>query len=142
MTPTTTINPYLQFNGDCEAAFNFYRAAFGGDFQSLSRYSDVPGDEMPVSESDKERIMHVSLPIGDNAVLMGSDTPAERGATFGSNVTVAINPKSEQEADRLFAALSAGGSVSMPMARTFWNAYFGMFTDKFGVYWMINYTLE
>lgn len=141
----TTISAYVNFDGNCEEAFNFYREAIGGEFSYLGRFSEMPSDpEQPMSESDANKIMHISLPIG-NTVLMGSDrNEAFDSPTFipGNNFSLSLTPDSKEESDRLYAALSEGGNASMPMADTFWNAYFGMLVDKFGVQWMINYEAE
>jgi PhnB protein len=135
----TAINPYLTFDGNCEEAFNFYKSVFGGDFPYIGRYSDMPSDA-PKNESESNKIMHVSLPIGEGTILMGSDQPQEFGKVIpGNNFAISINAMSEQEATRLFNALSEGGKVTMPMNKTFWGAFFGMFTDKFGINWMVNY---
>lgn len=135
-----TVNPYLNFLGNTEEAFNFYRSVFGGEFTSLQRFKDTPhGGEM--SDVDKEKIMHINLPIGKNIVLMGTDALESMGhtLTFGTNFSLCISPASETEANTFFAALGAGGQVSMPLEKMFWGAYFGMLTDKFGVQWMVNY---
>ena len=133
------INPYLNFSGNCEEAFNFYRSVFGGEFLTLMRFKDVPA-EVQMAQSEGEKIMHVSLPIGQGTVLMGSDRPAAMGPTTnGNNYYISISPESEAEATRLFNGLSAGGQVTMPLEKAFWGAYFGMCTDKFGIQWMVNY---
>ena len=137
-----SINPYLIFNGNCEEAFLFYQSVFGGEFPYIGRFNDMPpADGNPVlSEEDGNRIMHVTLPISDGYVLMGSDSNSASGeVAFGENVSLSINAKSKEEADKLFNGLSAGGSVTMPMNQTFWGAYFGMFADKFGIHWMVNF---
>ena len=135
-----SINPYLTFTDNCEEAFNFYKSVFGGEFDGgIMRFGEVPA-EYQGDKSESNKVMHVSLPIGKNSYLMGSDTPAQMGTVVvGSNNSIAIHPDSQEEADRLFNGLSAGGKVTMPMSQTFWGAYFGMFTDKFGVQWMVNY---
>jgi PhnB protein len=133
------VNPYLTFNGQCEAAFNFYKSAFGGEFLMLSRFSEIP-PEMPVPEEDKNKVMHVALPIGKGSILMGSDTSSQMGGVeAGTNYSIAIAAESEAEARKLFDSLSAGGKVTMPLEQAFWGALFGMFTDKFGINWMINF---
>lgn len=141
----TTINAYLTFDGNCEEAFNFYREAIGGEFSYLGRFNEMPMDPgQSIPEEEANKIMHVSLPIG-NTVLMGSDrNDAFDGPNFtqGTNFSLSLAPESKEESDRLFAALSEGGNVVMPMADTFWNAYFGMFVDKFGIQWMINQEME
>lgn len=135
------VNPYLTFNGTCEAAFNFYKSVFGGDFPYIGRFKDMPGD---VPEAAKELIMHVSLPISKETILMGSDSSEAFGqtTTVGNNFSVSINAESEDEARKLFEGLSAGGKITMPLDKTFWGAFFGMFTDKFGINWMVNYDYE
>lgn len=136
------INPYLNFMGTAEAAFNFYKSVFGGSFLIFQRFRDVPGGEK-MAETDQEKIMHLSLPIGDGNILMGTDALESMGQTLttGNNFFISISPDSEAEADELFNKLSAGGQVTMPLDKAFWGAYFGMLTDKFGIQWMINYDL-
>ena len=138
-----SINPYLTFNGNCEAAFNFYKSVFGGEFPYIGKFKDMPPQEgqKAMSAADGEKIMHVSLPISRETALMGSDIGGEwsAGYTPGNNFSISINALSKEEADKLFNGLSAGGKVTMPMNKTFWGAYFGMFTDKFGINWMVNF---
>ncbi|MFH6943857.1 VOC family protein [Flavobacterium sp. FlaQc-50] len=137
-----TVNPYLIFNGNCEEAFLFYKSVFGGEFPYIGKFKDMPeGEEgcTGASEKDADRIMHVSLPIGDT-ILMGSDSSEQSGdVVVGGNFSVSINVASTEEADRIFNGLSAGGTVYMPMEKTFWGAYFGMFKDKFDISWMVNF---
>lgn len=133
------LNPYLNFSGNCEEAFEFYRSVFGGEFLGgVMRFKDVPAeDALPDSEANK--VMHVALPVSQG-LLMGSDRPAAMGpATAGNNSYISITAESEEEANRLFNGLSAGGQVAMPLEKAFWGALFGMFADKFGVQWMVNY---
>jgi PhnB protein len=135
-----TINPYLNFKGNTEEAFNFYKSVFGGEFTSLQRFKDTPeGDRVP--PADKEKIMHVALPIGKGNVLMATDAIESMGhkLTAGNNFHISITPDSEEETTKLFNGLSAGGNVTVPLQKMFWGATFGMFTDKFGVQWMVNY---
>ena len=135
-----TVNPYLNFNGNTEEAFNFYKSVFGGEFLALMRFKDNPGcGEIP--EAEKDKIMHAALPIGKGTVLMATDALECMGQklTFGNNFYISLAPESKEEADRLFNGLSAGGKVEMPMQDMFWGDYFGTFADKFGVQWMINY---
>jgi PhnB protein len=137
-----TVNAYLNFNGNCEEAFNFYKSAFGLEFQYIGRFKDMPPQEgMPVSKEMEDRVMHVSLPISKETVLMGSDTGGEWASSFkqGNNFSISINAGSKEEADQLFNNLSQGGQVTMPLNNTFWGDYFGMFTDKFGINWMVSY---
>ncbi len=135
------INPYLTFNGNCLEAFNFYKSVFGGDFPYVGKFNDMPdGEGKPVSASDMDRIMHISLPISKETILMGSDTTAEFGSvTAGSNFSISVNAESEEEANKIFNGISSGGKVIMPMNKTFWGAYFGMCVDKFGISWMVNF---
>lgn len=132
------LNPYLNFNGNCKEAFDFYKSVFGGDFTMVATFGEMP-KEYKGDASEDNKIMHISLPIEGGNVLMGSDVPdAMPKATAGNNVNLSLHPATKQEADKLFAGLSAGGSVIMPMADAFWGAYFGMFVDKYGISWMIN----
>lgn len=134
------VNPYLNFMGNTGEAFNFYKSVFGGKFTTFQRFKDVPGGEK-MTEADQEKIMHISLPIGNGNILMGTDALESMGQslTIGNNFHISLSPESEEEADELFTKLSAGGQVTMPMDKAFWGAYFGMVTDKFGMQWMINY---
>lgn len=136
------LNTYLMFDGNCREAFDFYRAVFGGEFSILSTYADGP-PEMDVPEAERDLVMHVSLPVG-SSVLMGSDscsvTPSPPPKA-GSNFSISIAPRSKEECDALLAKLAAGGKVGMPLQETFWGAYFGTVTDRFGINWMINFTL-
>lgn len=138
-----TVNPYLIFNGNCEAAFLFYQSVFGGEFPYMGRFGEMPPSDdpnCPPPADEANRIMHVSLPISKETILMGSDSTSQSGDVIvGANVSVSINTESRAEADKLFNGLSAGGNVIMPMTNTFWGAYFGMFTDKFGINWMVNF---
>lgn len=136
-----TVNTYLTFNGNCEETFNFYKSVFGGEFEHIGRFGEMPaGDGYTPEESDKNKIMHVSLPIG-STTLMGSDTTVNWESKFveGNNFSVSINAENKEEADRLFQSLSSGGTITMPMEKTFWGAYFGIFCDKFGINWMVNF---
>lgn len=137
-----TVNIYLTFNGNCEAAFNFYKSVFGGEFPYIGRFKDMPPGEDggKLSAEDANRIMHVSLPISKETMLMGSDTGGEWGASYlqGNNFSISITAAGREEAERLFNGLSAGGTVTMPLGKTFWSECFGMFTDKFGVNWMVS----
>jgi PhnB protein len=136
------ISPYLNFQGNCELAFNFYKSIFGGEFSYVGRFKDIPPSEgMPVDPGMSEKIMHISLPISSETILLGSDTGGEWAADYkeGNNIQLSVNAESEAEADRIFNGLAAGGRVNMPLAKTFWGAYFGMLTDQFGINWMVNY---
>ena len=139
----TTVNVYLNFNGNCEEAFNFYRSVFGGEFPYIGRFKDMPSQEgmPPLSKEMEDKIMHVSLPISNETMIMGSDTGGEWAPGFkqGNNFSISINTDSKEEADRLFNSLSEGGQITMPLENTFWGDYFGMFTDKFGINWMVSF---
>lgn len=134
------INPYIHFNGNAEEAFTFYKSVFGCGFASVVRFKDFQNPEYPFPENELEKIMHIALPIGSD-VLMGSDTPSFLG-THNENETrskISLNTDSKEEADTIFNGLSQGGTVEMPMAESPWGAYFGMFRDKYGIEWMINF---
>lgn len=141
----TTINPYLIFKGNCEEAFNFYKSVFGGEFLFVGRFNDMPGNEnYPVAESDKNRIMHISLPISNETVLFGCDITGEyeNNTVIGNNISISVEVDSIENANHIFDGLSVRGKVIMPLEKTFWDAYYGMFTDKFGITWMVNYDLS
>lgn len=137
-----TTSLYLNFNRNTEEAFLFYRSVFGGEFiGDIARMGDVP--TMPgqtIAEEDKNLVMHVALPLLGDMVLMGTDAPESMGFTVnkGNNVYINLQPDTRTEADRLFNALSVDGEVEMTMQEMFWGDYFGSFTDKFGVRWMVN----
>lgn len=138
------INPYLTFLGNCEEAFNHYKSVFGGEFAYVGRFKDMPPSEdgsSNLSEDEMNGIMHISLPISQETILMGSDTGGEWASqtVIGNNITIAVNANSKEEADRLFNGLSEGGHITMPMSDTFWGDYFGMCIDRFGIPWMMSY---
>ena len=132
----------LTFSGQAEAAFTYYKSVFGGEFNGLMRWSDMPAnpDSPVLTEAEKKQVMHVELPIMDGFVLMGVDNVGSVGpkTVMGNNVTICLNPTKREEADRLFKSLSAGGSVVMPMQNMFWGDYYGELADQFGIRWMIN----
>ena len=134
------INPYLNFNGNTEEAFNFYKSVFGGEFLAVMRFKDN-AECAQVSESDKNRIMHIALPIGNGNILMATDSLESLGQklTVGNNFYICLSPESKKEAEKHFNGLSAGGKIEMPLQDMFWGAYYGSFADKFGVQWMVNY---
>lgn len=142
------VSTYLNFATNTEAAFNFYKSVFGGEFSAggIARFGDMPpADGMPaLSEADKNLIMHIELPIVGGHVIMGTDAPESMGFTvnFGNNVHINLEPDSKEETKKLFTALSAGGKVTMELQDMFWGAYFGSCTDKFGVQWMFNCTAK
>jgi PhnB protein len=137
------VSTYLNFPRNTEQVFQFYRSVFGGDFNGpIHRFADMPPDpsQPPMAEADKNLVMHVELPIIGGHSLMGTDAPESMGFTVkpGNNIYISLEPDSRAEADRLFKALSANGKVEMPLQDMFWGAYFGSFTDQFGIRWMIN----
>jgi len=138
------VNPYLNFAGNTEEAFNFYRSVFGGEFSSLVRFKDMPMEGMEIPEADLAKIMHISLPISADHTLMASDALDSFGQEVvkGNHMHVSLHPDSRAEADRLFGGLSAGGKVDMPIGDAPWGDYYGSFEDRFGVQWMVNYHPE
>lgn len=134
------INPHINFNGNAEEAFNFYKSVFGGEFAKIIRFKELASDEFQVAVHEAEKIMHIALPIGKN-LLMGNDVPEVMGRTNENEnrSKIAINVESKNEADQVFNGLSAGGQVEMPMSDSPWGTYFGMFRDKYGIEWMIDF---
>ncbi len=135
-----TINPYINFNGNAEEAFTFYRSVFGGEFETVARFKDLASPEFPVSPNDADKIMHIALPIG-TSVLMGNDVPESMGRTneMENRSKISIQAENKEEADRLFSGLSVGGKVEMPIAESPWGSYFGMFRDKYGIEWTVDF---
>jgi len=138
----TKLNTYLNFAGKTEEAFNLYKSVFGGDFNSLVRFKDMPMEGFEIPEADQDKIMHVGLPIGDDNLLMGTDTLESLGQKLvqGNNVYISVQPDTKEEADRIFNALSEGAKVEMMMADQPWGDYYGSLRDKFGTGWMVNYS--
>jgi len=147
------VNPYLNFNGNTEEVFNFYKSVFGGEFAMLMRFSDMPAGEAEdkegcvdvsegIPEAEKNGIMHIALPIG-SSVIMGTDVPSIMPqVTHGTSMSLSLSAESREEADRVFNALAEGGSVQQPMQDMFWGDYYGMLTDKFGIQWMMSYSTQ
>ena len=135
------INPYIHFNGNAEEAFTFYKSVFGGEFAMVARCKDFSSPEHPVSEREANKIMHIALPIGKSNVLMASDVPEILGHVNESEnrSKISISAESKEEADKLFNGLSAGGKIEMPIANSPWGSYFGMFRDKYGIEWMVDF---
>lgn len=137
-----SFNIYLTFDGQCKEAFDFYAKTLGGTIQFQSTFGEMPPQEgmPPLPEEMKSRIMHTTLSVGNN-VLMGSDTGGEWAANYqpGNNFSISIQANSKEEADQLFSELAQGGNITMPLSMTFWNSYFGMLVDKFGITWMMSY---
>ncbi len=132
-----TINPYLNFAGDTEEAFNFYKSVFGGEFLVVMRYKDS-FDAARTAEADQDKLMHIALPIGKGNVLMGTDVLGKMGndLAHGNSHFISINGEDVEESRKLFTALAAGGTISYPYDKSPWGTYFGMLTDKFGIQWM------
>ena len=134
------INPYINFNGNAEEAFNFYRSVFGGEFAKIMRFSELASPEFPVPENEANKIMHIALPIGKNT-LIANDVPESMGRVNENEnrSKIAISAESREEADKLFNGLSAGGSIEMPIEDSPWGTYFGMFRDKYGIEWTVEF---
>jgi PhnB protein len=134
------INPHVNFNGNAEEAFTFYKSAFGGEFSKIVRFKDFESPEFPVSEKEAPKIMHIALPIG-STFLMGNDVPEFMGRTNENEnrSKIAITAQSQAEAEHLFAALSVGAQIEMPLAESPWGTFFAMFRDKYGIEWMIDF---
>ena len=132
---------YLSFNGNCREALDFYRSVFGGKYVRIQTFGDGPPD-MDVPDSDRGKIMHATLTIGDG-VIMGSDMPSNFGPppVVGNNFSLSYPTQSREETDELFAKMSEGGKVTMPLQEMFWGAYFGACTDRFGINWQFNYEM-
>ena len=135
-----SVNPYLNFNGNCEDAFEFYQSVFGGELD-ITRFKDM-GDNMGASGEDLNKVANVVLPIGGGTVLLGSDVMGSWGQSYtpGNNFYINLEPESTNETEHLFNKLSDGGEATMPLEETEWAEHFGMCTDKFGIQWMVNYT--
>ena len=134
------INPHINFNGNAEEAFTFYKSVFGGEFAKIMRFKDLTSDEFPVAEKEANKIMHIALPIGDS-ILMANDVPEILGPTNENEnrSKIAISAESKEEADRLFRGLSAGGQIEFLISDSPWGSYFGMFRDKYGIEWMVDF---
>ena len=134
------INPHINFNGNAEEAFTFYKSVFGGEFARIIRFKDIASPEFTIAENEANKIMHIALPIGKN-VLMANDVPEIMGKTNENEnrSKISISTESKEEADKLFNGLSAGGNIEMPIANSPWGSYFGMFRDKYGIEWMVDF---
>jgi PhnB protein len=136
-----SIDSYLNFPGNTEEAFNFYKSVFGGEFAGVQRFKDSPPQGGQLKGSDGDKIMHIALPIGKSSLLMGTDVLESQGHKLvaGNNFYLSINADSQEEADKIFNKLSEGGKVVLPMQNAFWGTYFGMVNDKFGIQWMMSF---
>lgn len=137
------INPHINFNGNAEEAFNFYRSVFGGEFARVIRYKDMSIPGLPVTEKDADKIMHIAMPVGKN-IIMGNDIPESMGLVNENEnrSKISVSAESREEADKIFNGLSAGGTIEVPIGTSAWGSYFGMFRDKFGIEWMVDFSPE
>ncbi len=135
-----TINPYINFNGNAEEAFNFYKSVFGGEFKTIVRFKDIASAEFPVPENEANKIMRIVLPIGEST-LLANDVPESMGPVSENEnrSKIAVYAETREEADKLFDGLSEGGTVEMPMAESPWGTYFAMFRDKYGIEWTVEF---
>jgi PhnB protein len=135
-----TINPYINFNGNAEEAFNFYKSVFGGEFESIVRFKDIESSEFPVPENEADKIMRIVLPIGDNT-LIANDVPESMGPVSENEnrSKISVSTESREEADKIFTGLTVGGAIEMPLGDSPWGTYFGMFRDKFGIEWTVEF---
>ena len=138
----TTINPWINFNGNAEEALTFYKSIFGGEFAKIVRFKNVASPEFPVSDIDAEKIMLIALPIGKNNVLLANDVPSFMGKVNENEnrSKISVSTESKKEADAIFNGLSAGGQVEVPISDSAWGTYFGMFRDKYGIEWMVEFS--
>jgi PhnB protein len=134
------INPHINFNGNAEEAFHFYKSVFGGEFARIVRFKDMSNPDYPVAENELNKIMHIALPIGEN-ILMGNDVPEGMGSVNENEnrSKIAVVAKSREEADKIFNGLSTGGAVEVPLEDSPWGSYFGMFRDKYGIEWIVDF---
>ena len=137
-----TINPWINFNGNAEEAFTFYKSVFGGEFAKVVRFKDIASDEFPVEEKEEKKIMHIALPIGNNTMLTANDVPEVMGRVNEqeNRSKILVSTESKEEADRLFTGLSDGGIVEGPIGDSPWGSYAGMFRDKYGIEWIIEFS--
>ncbi|MDB5024436.1 MAG: glyoxalase [Mucilaginibacter sp.] len=135
------INPWINFNGNAEEAFTFYKSVFGGEFAKVVRFKDLASAEFPVAEPEANKIMHIALPIGKNNVLIANDVPEFMGRVNENEnrSKIAVNAESREEADKIFNGLSAGGDIEGPIGDSPWGTYAGMFRDKYGIEWIVEF---
>lgn len=136
-----TINPWINFNGNAEEAFTFYKSVFGGEFTKIVRFKELATDDFPIAEHDADKLMYIALPIGGNNVLIANDVPAFMGPVNESEnrSKIVVNAESREEADQIFSGLSAGGDVEGPIGESPWGTYAGMFRDKYGIEWIVEF---
>ena len=135
-----TINPYINFNGNAEEAFDFYKSVFGGEFGSVVRFKDLESPEFPVAENEANKIMRITLPIGGN-ILIANDVPEVLGRVSEdeNRSKISVTAESREEADKIFTGLTQDGTIEMPLGESPWGTYFGMFRDKFGIEWTVEF---
>ncbi len=135
------INPHINFNGNAEEAFTFYKSVFGGEFAKIIRFKDLASPEFPIAENEENKIMHIALPIGKGNRLMANDVPDIMGKTNENEnrSKIVISAESKEEADKLFNGLSVGGQIEGPIGDSPWGDYFGMFRDKYGIEWIVEF---
>lgn len=138
----TTLNPWINFNGNCEEAFKFYKSVFGGEFVKVVRFKDLASDQFPVAEKEENKIMYIGLPIGKDNLLIANDVPEVLGRVneHENRSKILVNADSKEEADRLFNDLSVDGEVEGPMGESPWGSYAGMFRDRYGIEWIIEFS--
>ena len=134
------INPHINFNGNAEEAFGFYKSVIGGEFAKIVRFKDLSSPEYPIPENEADKIMHIALPIGKN-ILMDNDVTESMGPTNENEnrSKISVTAESKEEADKIFNGLSAGGQIEFPISDSPWGTYFGMFRDKYGIEWMVDF---
>jgi len=132
------INPHINFNGNAEEAFNFYKSVFGGEFAIIMRFKDVASPEFPIAENESNKIMHIALPIG-NSILMANDVPESMGRTNENRSKISVSAKSKEEAYKIFNGLTEGGQIEVPIEESPSGSHFGMFRDKYGIEWMVDF---
>jgi PhnB protein len=139
-----TINPWINFNGNAEEAFNFYKSVFGGEFSKIVRFKDIATEEFPVAEKEEDKIMYIALPIGGGNMLIANDIPEILGKVNEreNRSKISVSADSKEEAERLFNELSAGGEVEGPMGDGPWGSYAGMFRDKYGIEWIVEFNQD
>jgi PhnB protein len=135
------INPHINFNGNAEEAFTFYKSVFGGEFAKVIRFKDLASPEFTVAEKEENKIMHIVLPIGKRNMLMANDVPEAMGKTNENEnrSKIVISAESKEEADKLFNGLSVGGQIEGPIGDGPWGSYFGCFRDKYGIEWIVEF---
>ena len=139
-----TLNPWINFNGNAEEAFTFYKSIFGGEFTKIVRFKDIESAEFPIPEKEENKIMYIALPIGNNNVLIGNDVPEVMGKVNEreNRSKILVNTENKEEADKLFIGLSAGGETEGAMGDSPWGSYAGMFRDKYGIEWIIEFSTK